>query len=187
MTTEIGDKLYTVEEFLGLDLPDDEEYELIGGRVVARSKGSPSGEHGRVIFKIAGQMGVYLDKNPVGEGYTEAACTLGRPEGADYVRPDVCFVTSGRTPPRFRGPIPVAPDLAVEVWSPTDDTETIQNKLDAYKEAGVRLVWSVYLLNRYVLVYRLDDPGIKLLNLGDELEGEDVLPGFRMPIKVFFD
>lgn len=189
MSTEISEKLYTVEEFLAIEWPDDDDndYELIGGRIVARPLGGTSGEHGEIVFKLAVEIGSYLRTNPIGKGYTEGSCMLGRPKGSAYVKPDVCFVAEGRTPAKFQGPIPVAPDLAIEVWSPSDDTITIQDKIDAYLETGVRLVWSIYMINKFVLVYHLNDPDIKLLNLKDEFDGEDVLPGFKLPVKVLFE
>jgi Uma2 family endonuclease len=189
VTTQITaidfEKVYTIDEFLKLDLPEDADYELIGGKVVARPNSGTSGEHGEIIFKLATFLGSYLLNNPVGKGYSEASCTLGRPAGSNYVKPDVCFVAAGRTPDKFRGPIPVAPDLAIEIWSPSDSTEIIQDKIEAYQQAEVKLIWSIYMLNKYVLVYHLNDPDIKLLNLNDELDGEDVLPGFKLKVSAF--
>ncbi len=189
MTTEIEEKLYTVEEFLNLDLPDedDEEYELVKGRLVAIPKGGTSGEHGKVVFNLAGYLKSYLLNNPVGKGYAEASTMLGRPEGSSYFKPDVCFVAAGRTPDQFRGPIPVAPDLAVEVWSPSDSFQDVQDKIEVYQQAEVRLIWSIYTLQRFVAVYRLGDPDTKLLNLQGELDGEEVLPGFKLSVKALFE
>jgi len=189
MTTEIKEKLYTVQEFLELDLPDDDyEYELVGGRIVARPKSGVSAKHGKIVAKLSLYLGNYAKDGPTyGTVYSGASCTLGREDGANYVEPDVCFVLAGRTPDDFSGPIPVAPDLVVEVNSPSDTTERIHNKLENYRSSGVRLIWSVYMLEKFVLVYGANLPDVKLLNLNDELDGEEVLPNFKLKVSHLFD
>jgi len=189
---ELEEKLYTVEEFLELDLPElDEEsdfdYELIGGRIVPRAKAGTSAEHGKLLFRLAGHLNQYLDDNPIGQGFTEASCTLGKPKGTFYVKPDLCFVANGRTPAKFRGLIPVAPDLVIEVHSPSDNLELIQDKIEAYLEAGVRLVWSIFMPQKFVAVYKHDQPEAELLGLKDQLEGGEVLAGFSMALSKLFE
>ncbi len=189
MTIEVKEKLYTVEEFLNLNLPDDAE--LIEGQIVAKQNPGPSAEHGDIItrltFHLDGYAGVNAGQTRLGKFYSGSACTLGQPNGTNYVRPDLCFVLDGRTPEKFKGPIPVAPDLAIEVNSPTDDNESMQNKVDAYLQAGVRLIWSIYMVQKFVAVYRLNAPNIKFLNLNDELDGEDVIPGFKLKVNKLFE
>ncbi len=187
LETEVSEKLYTVEEFLKLEWPDDDdnEYELIGGRIVAR--GSTSGKHGEIVFRLSSFLGNYLQTNPIGRGFVEASCFLGQLEGINYVKPDVCFVQAERIPAKFRGPIPVAPDLVVEVWSPSDSTEIIQDKIEAYQAAGVKLIWSVYILHKFVIVHQLGQERRAFLELDDELDGQDVLPGFKLKVNTLFE
>ncbi len=187
MTVEAKEKLYTIEEFLNLDLPDDADYELIQGRIVAKPKGSTSAEHGRIVGKLSQKLNNFIDANPLGTVYTEASCLLDLPEASSYMKPDVCFVTSGRTPPRFRGPLPVVPDLVIEVNSPSDSNELMQDKIEAYQKAGVRLIWSIYMVQKFVAVYRLNEqPGRTLLDLEDRLDGENLLPGFTLSVSEIF-
>ncbi len=193
MTTEIAEKLYTVEEFLNLEWDDDDDgdYELIRGEIVAKPKSGRCGEHGEIISRLSYYLEAYAgagagDEKP-GWFFTSASSNLGRPAGSSYVEPDYCFVLTERISEKFSGAIPVAPDLVVEVNSPSDTTQKIYNKLEAYKEAGVRLVWSIYMLNKYVVVYRLNDPDAKLLNFNDELDGEDVIPGFTLKVRKLFE
>ncbi len=102
-------------------------------------------------------------------------------------RPDVSFVRPGR----FRdeklptGHVPFATDLAVEVVSPGEPYYEIDEKLREYRLAGVRLVWVVVPPSRSVLVRRLDE-SITELHEGDELSGEDVVPGFRCRVADIF-
>jgi Uma2 family endonuclease len=102
--------------------------------------------------------------------------------------PDVAFIQSGRSVniDELKG-FPGAPDLAIEVISPSDTTERIHNKITLYRRFGVRLVWSIYILDKYVLVYNLDDPDVKLLNLKDELDGGDVAPKFNLNVGKLFE
>ncbi len=194
---ETSEKLYTVEEFLKLDLPGDEndddsiQYELIGGRIVAKPKSGTSGEHGEIANTVGHYLKAYADikigEKKLGRIYNQASCNLGQPENLNYVEPDVCFVLAGRTPDKFRGAIPVAPDLVVEVWSPTDTTEKIHNKLEAYRQTGVRLIWSIYMLDKYILVHHLDQPKPIVVGLEDELDGSEVIPGFKLAVKALFE
>lgn len=100
---------------------------------------------------------------------------------------DVCFVLNGRLPTSFSGPIPVAPDLIVEVNSPSDTLERIHNKLESYRKAKVRLVWSINMLEKYVLVYRANDPDTKFVNTNGELEDEELLPNFKLTVKALLN
>ena len=190
---EDNERLYTVEEFLELDLPDTDDiiyYELIGGQVVAKTIASVSGIHGRVISRIDKNLGNYAqpaDDGPKsGDVYVSGPTLLGRPTGSNYLVPDVCYVAAGRTPENYSGPIPVAPDLVVEVNSPSDTVQGIYNKIQEYLTAGVQLVWSVYPLDKIVMVYR---PGANYpvyLNSDDILDGGAVLPGFKVAVKNLF-
>lgn len=185
------ERTYTVEEFLKLQWPDDDnnEYELIRGKLVACESPGPSAEHGEIVTNLSSHLNTFATANEdkVGKVYGGSACTLGRPKGSNYVVPDVAFVAAGRTPPKFTGPVPVAPDLVVEVNSPSDTLERIHDKIEAYHEAGVRLVWSIYALDEYILVHRPGNPKLSFLSLEDELDGEDVLPGFKLKVKILFE
>ena len=105
----------------------------------------------------------------------------------DTVRgPDIAFVSSGRREiledeDRF---LPGPPDLAVEVLSPGDRAGRIREKVADYLTAGTRMVWVVDPARGRVNVYRaLLSP--RTLQPGDEVEGEDVLPGFRAEVSEF--
>lgn len=193
MTLEIQEKLYTVEEFLNLEWDDDDEdeYELIEGKIVAKPKSGVSAEHGKIVARVVSLLDRYAGygagEKRLGEVYSGASCTLGRPVGSNYVEPDACFVLDGRTPTKFSGAIPVAPDIVVEVWSPSDTTQKIHDKVKAYKEAGVGLIWSIYMLDQYVVIYRANDPNAQFLAVKGELDGGDALPGFKLKVSQLFE
>ena len=80
----------------------------------------------------------------------------------------------------------VIPDLAVEITSPTDRIDDLMDKIDEYFAAGVRLVWAVYPKHRRIYVY--DSPtSIRILQIGDDLDGGAVLPGFRLSLSTLFE
>jgi Uma2 family endonuclease len=86
-----------------------------------------------------------------------------------------------------RGELPegwakIRPDLAVEVVSPNDLVEELDDKLADYEKAGIPLIWVVYLVSRTVMVYRADG-SVTRLHEDDELSGEDVIPGFRCRLR----
>lgn len=168
-------------------LPDDGQlHELVAGRLL--SEPPPGGEHGRVEARIAILLGVFVHERRAGVIYTgDAGFILAR--SPDTVRgPDVAFVTRerarelGRTP----GYVPAPPDLAVEVLSPHDGTAEVQAKVADYLAGGTRLVWVVDPGARCVQAYRsLFAP--RLLTESDELDGEDVIPGFRAKVAALFE
>jgi Uma2 family endonuclease len=175
---------YTPEDLLAM--PDGESYELVDGRLVERHMGL---EAGFVVIEIARRLGNHCHEHQTGwvlpggdAGY------LCFPERPRLVRkPDVSFVRRGRFPGEVlpRGYAELAPDLAVEVISPNDLYEEIDQKIEEYLRAGVRLVWVVSPLNHTIRVYRVDGSSASLRD-ADELDGEDVLPGFRCPVRELF-
>ncbi len=189
MTTEVSEKLYTVEEFLELELPDDEEYELIGGELVRQ--GVTSGKHGDIVSRVSAALSVFggamAGEKLKGTVYAGSSTTLGNPKGKNFPKPDVCFVLKGNGPEDFEGPIPVAPDLVVEVNSPSDTDERRFEKLQAYQQAGVKQIWSIHMLERFVIVYSAGEDYPAFLTLKDELGGGEVLPGFKLPVRALFE
>ncbi len=79
----------------------------------------------------------------------------------------------------------IPPDLAVEVVSPNDVVQELLEKVQEYLRAGVRLVWIINPETRTVQVIRSNKSGT-WLEAGDELSGEDVIPGFRCRVSDFF-
>lgn len=131
-----------------------------------------------------------MNTNPIGRAYTRASCQFKDASGKDcWVIPDFSFVAKGRAPEKFRGPIPVAPDLIAEVISPSDTLEDVHRKIAMYRAAGVKLLWNIYLLENFVIVYELDKPGARrvFLEPPDELTGCDVLPGFKVSVSKLFE
>ncbi len=176
-------KLMTADELERM--PEDiYRYDLIRG-VLKRP--SPTGfRH----LKVAGTMIWLLNDHVVPRGLGVVSGEGGFVLEVDpdtVLAPDVAFVRADRVPPeevidRFAR---LAPDLAAEILSPSDTKAEIEEKVQAYLDAGVPLVWVVDPQRRTIRV-RPADGRERLLTEADELDGGKVLPGFRMPVARLF-
>jgi Uma2 family endonuclease len=143
--------------------------------------------HGRLAAGILTRLSAFVKEHELGEVVsTETGFLLAR--DPDTVRaPDVAFV-SRETLERVgdvRGFFPGPPDLAIEVRSPSERPAEVHAKIADYLAAGTRLVWVVDAGPRSVVVYRaLLSPRTLLGH--DVLDGEEILPGFRLPIAELF-
>ena len=169
----------TAEELLDLRIPG-KRTELVRGVLVVRE---PAGYmHGRVTVNLTIRLGMHVERTGAGQLFAaETGFTLAR--GPDTVRaPDIAFVRRERLPDHEPTGFPdLAPDLAVEVLSPGDRPAEILAKIADWLSAGTRLVWVVDPARRLARVYRAD--GSETIVSGDgALEGEDVLPGFALPL-----
>lgn len=181
--------LMTTEEMLAM--PDDGvDRELIRGELRERPMTRRSRLHARTEANVSHLVKSWLDGQPEPRGEVlsgEAGCILRRdPDstvGIDvaYISPDMAASQSDQTT-LLDGP----PVLAVEVLSPSDKQEHIDEKVEEYLAANVALVWVVNPRFRTVTVFRGDaDP--ELFNIRQELSAEPHLPGFRVPVKDIFD
>ena len=174
--------LMTAEELF--QLPDSSRYELVEGKLVPVT---PAGaRQGAITARIACLLDEFIESHDLGVGGAGTGVILRR--DPDTVRgPDVSFVAKARIPATGipTGYWTLAPDLAIEVVSPSDRPSDVHTKLADYFSAGTRLVWVVEPETRVVCAYRsLHD--MQAIGDGNELDGGDVLPGFRCPVKRLF-
>ncbi len=169
----------TAEELL--ELPDDGmRHELVEGELKLMTPAG--GEHGQVALRVGARILAYVEEQDLGAAFAaETGFVLNR--GPDTVRaPDVAFVARSRlsTAPSWGFP-ELAPDLVVEVVSPWDRASEVSAKAATWLDAGVRLVWVVDPQARLATVHH---PGGQDTVLREDgiLDGEDVLPGFRLPL-----
>ncbi|HEV8636259.1 MAG TPA: Uma2 family endonuclease [Chloroflexota bacterium] len=177
----IQPKLMTAEELMAL--PDDGlRRELVRGEV--RTMPPARDPHGRAAASVASHMARFLYERPVAElRAAETGFLLSR--DPDTVRaPDVAVVPIERLPPEgeAEGYFEGAPDLVVEVVSPGDTAADVQEKVVEWLAAGARLVWVVYLRGPSLVVH-LPDRTSRTLAADDEIDGGEVLPGFRMRLR----
>ena len=167
-------------------LPDDGwRYELVRGEL---RHIPPTGmQHGQIASRLNQRLAAYVEAHNLGAVFTaEAGFRLA--QHPDTVRaPDVTFIARERIPAEGvpTGYWPGAPDLAVEVVSPSDRFDEVVEKVAEYLAAGTRLVWVVHPRTQTVMVYRASGE-VQLLRDHEELSGEGVLPGFACVVSALF-
>jgi Uma2 family endonuclease len=143
------------------------------------------GEHGEIGVILAGHLFNYVYPHQLGRLF-DGQTSFDMPDVPKKYRPDIAFVKAGRLPHRVRGLVPLAPDLAIEIVSPTDSLADVSDRAKLYLQAGVTLVWVVNPYDQEVWVYRLDRLKRALI-INDKIDGEDVLPGFNLAVKALFE
>lgn len=169
-----------------LRMPEGDRYELVDGRLVEIDMGALSSWVGGTLH---GMFHIYSDKGRNGWAFPADAGLQCFPDDPEKVRrPDAFFVRRGRFPNEQipDGFVKLAPDVAAEVVSPSDNYYAVDEKVWEYLRAGVRLVWVINPRNRTVLAYRGPQGDTSLFRESDELTGEDVLPGFRCRVADLF-
>lgn len=168
-----------------LAMPDGDGYELLDGIPVEKNVGAQSDE---IALGIGSFLRDFVLTHKLGRVFgsqTGYRCFPNRP--IRVRRPDVSVVLHGRLPNGVvpEGDISIPPDLAVEVISPNDTFEEIEEKVADYFSAGVKLVWIVSPKSRTVLVRRPDNTAAVVPESG-ELVGESVIPGFACKVANLF-
>lgn len=127
----------------------------------------------------------FADQRQIGWVTVETGVITER--DSDTVRaPDVAYWSRERLPELPNKFTDVVPDLAVEVVSPGDTYQQVSEKVFHYLEHGVRMVWLVEPELRTVTIYRSLQEA-RVLRQSDEIDGADVLPGFKCVVSEFFD
>jgi len=177
----LEEKLISGDEVLtmGIAVP----FELVNGRIIYMDH--TGDEHGIQEAEIAwhlinfnrqhktgwvltGEVGVYTRYNP------------------DTVRAvDVIYISRARLPFPTGKALKVAPELVVEIVSPTDRWRAVRDKIEEYFAIGVERVWIVEPEAKTILVYRTPVDLIKLTQ-NDILQGEGALEGFVLPLAELF-
>lgn len=164
---------------------NDYLYELIEGELKKMSPTKPM--HGIVTARLTVVVGQHVEAEDLGEVFGAETGFLVKSNPDTVLATDLAFVTHERleTIENIEKFVPFAPDLAVEVLSPSNTIDEIDGKIDAYFAAGTRLVWVANHKRRTLRVYRSPND-IRILSETDTLDGGDVLPGFTYELKRLF-
>lgn len=173
----------TVDEFEASH--GEERVELVDGVIVPMTPASygPS----RITGRIAIRLGMHVLPRKLGDVLSAEAGFVLFPDRETVLAPDVAFVRAGREPQgeaqwHFAR---IAPDLVVEVLSPSDRKHDMQAKVAMYQEAGVPLVWVVDPQAKTVTVFALRQ-AMQKLTITDTLDGGAVLPDFQVEVAELF-
>jgi Uma2 family endonuclease len=147
-----------------------------------------SDEHGGVELNFGAALKAFVGPRRLGRVRVGEVGIITRRD-PDRVRgADVLYISNQRWEARTPGRayLDVAPELVVEVLSAENRASDMMQKLREYFALGVRLVWVADPATRTVLAYRsLTD--VRELGAGDTLAGDDVLPGFAVPVAELFE
>ncbi len=183
-------RVYTVDDVWQLEqrpLNPTNKYYLINGELL--TKMAPTELHGDVVTRLLARLFVFVDERDLGRVTTEVGF---HPPGDRHtvLLPDVAFTGKPRTAQPARASyVPYMPDLAVEVISPSQTLAQVRRKAEVYLRHGAALVWLVDPMAQTAEVWRRGDDGALQSEIiaGDgELNGGDILPGFRLPLKRLF-
>lgn len=165
---------------------DESLYEVVDGR---RVELAPMGAYATwIASRLDQRIGPFADERSLGTSVAEMLFILDKARNLRR-RPDVAFVSAKRWP--LDRPIPptgdweVVPDLAVEVVSPHDFASDVLAKVHEYFTCGVRMVWVIYPDERQAYVYS-SPVQVRVQTTEAELDGGDVLPGFRIALSTLF-
>ena len=184
---EITERLYTVDELWELVSQDEYQFaELHYGELIV------AGGSGAVSSILAGfllrKIGDFVDKHQLGYITGADGHYVFSEDPAVAVIPDVAFVSKDRMPK----PVPVkflhiAPNLAIEVISPSERAKDIRQKIELYLKYGTDLVWTIYPSLKHIDIHRQSNRSqTETLGIDDTLSGETVLEGFTLPVKEIF-
>jgi Uma2 family endonuclease len=170
----------------GRDSDDLELYEVVDGKRLAKS--STTARNSVLAAYLLQLMGPFARSNQLGRVVSEALFMIDRSRML-MRRPDLAFVSDRRW--SLRWPVPpteewnVIPDLAIEFIGRSHTAISVMVRIEEYFQAGVRAVWVIYPVVSKVYVY--DSPTrVHILQLGDELDGGNIKPGFRVALSTLF-
>jgi Uma2 family endonuclease len=177
-------KLMTAEDLYRME-DDGWRHELIRGELIQMPPASH--RHSKLAVRIARRLGDFVEEHQLGDVTgADGGYILSRDPDV-VVAPDAAFVRADRLPPDedVRTYLELAPDLIVEVVSPSDRMNDVSMKVILYLDAGTHLVWVVQPTLKTVTVHYPDRTS-KTLTIDNKLDGGDVLPGFKLAVSDLF-
>jgi len=177
--------LMTAEEFLAHHV-HERGVELVRGRLVRLPV--PGGQHGEVCLNAGAIIREFVKRLGLGRVLSNDTFTRTHDEPASFRGADICFISYSRLPKDQKTPIGAvsSPDLVVEVRSPTDRLKTLSDKAYEYLDAGVAVVVLLVPETETAAIFRPESLPVPVA-ADAELTLPDVLPGFAVPLRAFFE
>ncbi|MDB5349391.1 MAG: hypothetical protein JWN86_638 [Planctomycetota bacterium] len=174
-------EVLTLKQFL--QMPEVKPaLEFIRGRMA--QKVSPNLHHSVIDDGLLNAINRFA-RPKIGRSFVELRCSFG---GESYV-PDVSFFRKERIPKDERGryaeKVLIPPDLSIEILSPGQTVANLSARITRCLAKGVRLGWLIQPRRSRVFVFRPGEPRL-VLEIGDTLSGDDVIPGFTLPLAELF-
>ena len=184
------ERTYTVDDVWRLANASENElnrYMLIDGELAVEM--SPGYLHGRIASEISRLLGNFLVNRDLGEVTVETLHSPPRDSG-NMLQPDVAFIRKERAPaPDWERFVPVMPDLAVEIISPSQSVKDAREKAETYLRHGTEIVWLIHPAKQNAEIWAVADDGAaqnETIDADGALSGGAVLPGFSLPLQQLF-
>jgi Uma2 family endonuclease len=178
--------LLSIAEYAALDEPAGVRYELSEGELIVSP--SPNYTHNQIRDEFNSRLRVFVKEKKLGGVVSEMDFQLGE----DTVRrPDIAFISAAHLESidLARVPLAIAPDLAIEIVSPSDRAADLLLKVAQYLAAGTKAVWLFYPNTRLAYRYlpgRLE-PEVRSADAGHSFEDRELLPGFQLTLAQIFE
>ncbi|MCA9905713.1 MAG: Uma2 family endonuclease [Anaerolineae bacterium] len=186
----IEQRLLTLDDLLAM--ADDTRVEIIDGEIVPMTAAGVT--HGLIGGNIYHPLRLYLEQHDIGVVLPDGVTYLMHSPVSglkDAYEPDVSFMRHENVPAGWNPekPHPGVPDLAVEIVSPGNDADALQQKRHTYLEKGTQQVWFVYPRLREVHVYSPD--AVRIYSGAEAIDVSSFFPGleplnlaviFKLPI-----
>ncbi|NJN88142.1 MAG: Uma2 family endonuclease [Leptolyngbyaceae cyanobacterium SL_7_1] len=177
-------QVWTDEKFMALP-KDGHRYEIVNGDLI--DMGNSGALHGNIAIVLSSALFGVVSAQKLGALFDSS--TAFKMKSGNKRSPDISFFAKERLQGMTELPtgfLEGAPDLAIEILSPGNTVEEIDDKITEYFENGARLVWVISPTQHYVLIYRCAQEPDRLLKSADSLDGEEVIPGFTVPVANLF-
>ena len=176
---------YTYEDYL--NTPEGERYELLDGELILVA--SPNMAHQGNQARLGARMFIFSEDNDLGRVFfSPTDVVLSDDSGTDVVQPDVLFISKEREGIITAANVQGAPDMVVEILSPSSSRRDWKYKRELYAKYGVEEYWIVDPTNRIVSVTLLKDGVLEIA--GAYVEGDALnsaaLEGFRVEVEDIF-
>lgn len=168
--------LISTEEFAQLQFAETEDYELVEGELVPLSSATP--RHNRLKGLFLKLLLNYFGRNPIGDCFDEVDCrlsidTVRRPDVSIFLNPNATLIDLDIIP------IPFAPDIAIEILSPSEGAIQVNRKVRHYLNAGTQEIWIFDGANAELFIHT--PTAIRVLE-GEAILETPLLPGFRASV-----
>ena len=183
MTVRLLDRVSTIDDLLAL--PDDgKRYELHNGEIV--EVGTSSSKHTILGAWFVFMLMAFVKSQKLG-GYVTSADGTYELNALNTKVPDAAYISKAKADILPRGTVffPFAPDLAVEIKSPSNSPNDMRDLALLYISTGSRLVWTIDPDEKKVQVYRAGGQPFEISGDG-ELDGYDVLPDLKLRLVEMF-
>ena len=166
--------------------PSDGLYEIVNGKVVEKTMGVYEVHVTNLLDLFLGR---FAFDHQLGNVESEMLFKLSK-DARSQRRPDIAFISYEKWPKGRRFPSDnaflIVPDLMIEVVSPTNLANEVEEKVVEYLEAGVRMVWVVHPTTARIYIHD-GLSSVRVVTRNDELDAGHVLPGFRIPLDQIFE